>query len=152
MPVSNGSRFFYAVIRYPNHTPARQTITDTTIFKASNKKLPVSSRLKFSKEKVEKVEKPPQKPVIKNIFWRSDNKPALLMPKSSPNRKLARKLAISVANGKLDSELTNRFIAYLHMLPKPPPKKAHSIFIGVIFRWSQPPQAFHFPLFFHYQS
>ena len=149
MPVSNGSRFFYAVIRYPNHTPARHTITETKIFNASNKKLPASKRLKFSKEKVEKVENPPQKPVIKNIFWRSDNKSALLIPKSRPNRKLARKLAMSVANGKLDSEPTKRLIAYLPMLPKPPPKKTHSIFIGVIFCWSQPLQAFHLSLFFH---
>ena len=148
MPVSNGSRFFYAAMRYPNHTPTRQTITETTIFKASNKTLPASRRLKFSKEKVEKVENPPQNPVIKNIFWRSDNKPALPIPKSNPSKKLARKLAIRVATGKLDSEPRSRFIAYLHMLPKPPPKKTHSIFIGLIFPWSQPLQTFSPSLFF----
>lgn len=140
MPVSNGSRFFYAAIRYPNHTPNRHTITETKIFKASNKKLPASRRLKFSREKVEKVENPPQNPVIKNIFCRSDSKPALLIPKSSPNKKLAKKLAMRVAKGKLDSEPTSILIAYLHILPKPPPKKTHSIFIRVIFRWSQPLQ------------
>ena len=80
--------------------PQRQMTTESNTLRPKLRKLPASSKLKFSKENVENVEKPPQNPVIKNNFCRSESISFPDIPNKSPSMKLAKKLALRVANGK----------------------------------------------------
>lgn len=77
----------------------------------------------FSKEKAEKVVKPPQKPVIKNNFINSDGVFFNNKPDNKPIKKHPKTLLIKVLHGKFETWLLtkNVLIIYLKTQPNAPP-------------------------------
>lgn len=79
---------------------------------------------KVSRENVENVENPPQKPMTNRNVIFEDSKFLSRYPTRIPNKKEAAKFAENVAQGHLFSGLKSpNEIEYLKILPKPPPKK-----------------------------
>lgn len=91
---------------------------------------PEATRLNDSKENVEKVVNPPQKPVIKKAFNRVDIIPDFIKyPVNKPNRKHPITLMVKVARGKGAFQIlrNNLFTRNLLHVPKNPPAPAINI-------------------------
>lgn len=91
-------------------------------------------RLRDSKENVENVVKPPQKPTIKKAFNRGLTIPCLAKyPDNRPKRKHPVMLMIKVAKGKgvLKSNAHNLFIRKRQQVPAKPPIPAKIIIFHI---------------------
>lgn len=93
----------YPLIFIPIKIAIRQTSKLIAMFSKAYAVCPVSRREKVSREKVEKVEKPPQNPVIHKSLVLSVSPDFRATPNKYPKIIQLMILASSVAKGKLNS-------------------------------------------------
>lgn len=88
------------MINNPAQTAINPIITLARIYKNMDNNSPFKHKLYDSKEKVEKVVNPPQKPTIKKAFILASMIPVLfIIPLIIPNKKHPKILIVKVANG-----------------------------------------------------